>query len=175
MMLIQLVFKQIFNTFLYIYILGKYSRKLFCLINTIITDFLGFGIIQPILVFISLLISPIISLLISICKLLKIKNQKLKFYLDALLHRCTQGFYDTTIYHLIIKRFARIPAHNGFLVRRISGPGLASEYFYQVSSIEVLAGIESLIEQNQLKFYREYVERILRKPINEYQFVLIED
>jgi hypothetical protein len=80
--------------------------------------------------------------------------------------------YDKIVYHLIVKRFARIPAHNGFLARRTAGPGLAAEYFYQVSSPEVLAALEALIEQNELKVYRSYVEQILMKPVNEYRFVL---
>jgi hypothetical protein len=90
---------------------------------------------------------------------------------DALLHRCAYGIYDTILYHTIVKAFARIPTNDTFLARRISGPGLASEYFYQVSSPEVLAALESLIEQNQLKAYDLYVKRILMKPIVEYQFV----
>jgi hypothetical protein len=91
--------------------------------------------------------------------------------LDALLHRCTQGLYDQIIYHLVVKRFAKIPAHNGFLARRVAGPGLAAEYFYQVSSPEVLAALESLIERNELQVYRSYIERVLMKPVDEYRFV----
>lgn len=79
--------------------------------------------------------------------------------------------YDRIMYQLIVKRFARIPAHNNFLARRVAGPGLAAEYFYQVSSPEVLAALESLIEQNELRVYRSYVEAILMKPVDEYRFV----
>jgi hypothetical protein len=79
--------------------------------------------------------------------------------------------YDKIIYQLVVKRFARIPAHNGFLARRVAGPGLAAEYFYQVSSPEVLAALESLIEQNELKIYRSYIERLLMKPVDDYRFV----
>jgi hypothetical protein len=152
------------------FLLGEYGRKMFCLINIVVTDFFLCGIIQPILVLIALIASPICSLLTVICKLFR---KRILFilidYLDALLHRCTRGMYDKVIYHLVVKRFARIPAHNGFLARRIAGPGLASEYFYQVSSPEVLAALESLIEQNELKMYRLYVEQILMKPVEEYQ------
>ncbi len=81
--------------------------------------------------------------------------------------------YDTITYQLIVKRFARIPAHDSFLARRIAGPGLAAAYFYQVSSPEVLAALESLIEQNELKVYRSYVQNILMKPVDEYRFVWI--
>ncbi|CAF3538364.1 unnamed protein product [Adineta steineri] len=133
---------------------GEYGRKLFCLINIVITDFLCCGIIQPILVLIALIASPIASLLLVIY---------------ALLHRCTRGMYDTVIYQLVVKRFARIPAHDSFHARRIAGPGLASEYFYQVSSPEVLAALESLIEQKELQVYRTYVEQILMKPVDEYR------
>ncbi|CAF1139101.1 unnamed protein product [Rotaria sordida] len=133
---------------------GEYGRKFFCLINILITDFLLCGIIQPILVLIALIASPIASLLILIY---------------ALLHRCTRGLYDQIVFQLIVKRLARIPAHDGFLARRIAGPGLAAQYFYQVSSPEVLAALESLIEQNELKIYQSYIEQILMKPVNEYR------
>ena len=79
--------------------------------------------------------------------------------------------YDNVIYHLIVKRFARIPAHNSFLARRTAGPGLAAEYFYQVSSPEVLAALEALIEQKELRVYRAYIEEILMKPVDDYRFV----
>ncbi|CAF0780260.1 unnamed protein product [Adineta ricciae] len=133
---------------------GEYGRKLFCLINIIMTDLLCGGVVQPVLVVLALIASPIVALLLVIY---------------AFLHRCTRGMYDKIIYHLVVKRFARIPAHNGFLARRIAGPGLAAEYFYQVSSPEVLAALESLIEQNELKVYRTYVEQILMKPVDEYR------
>ncbi|CAF4692902.1 unnamed protein product, partial [Rotaria sp. Silwood2] len=133
---------------------GEYGRKFFCLINILITDFLLCGIVQPILVLIALVFSPITSLLILIY---------------ALLHRFAGGLYDIIVFKLIIKRLARIPAHDTFLARRIAGPGLAAQYFYQVSSPEVLAALESLIEQKELKMYRSYIEEILTKPINEYR------
>ncbi|UJR35359.1 hypothetical protein I4U23_028116 [Adineta vaga] len=133
---------------------GEYGRKLFCLINIIMTDFLCCGLIQPVLVLLALITSPIVALIL---------------VLFALLHRCTRGMYDRIIYHLVVKRFARVPAHNGFLARRIAGPGLAAEYFYQVSSPEVLAALESLIEQKELHVYQSYVEQILKKPIDEYR------
>lgn len=93
------------------------------------------------------------------------------FVSDALLHRCTAGIYDEIIYQIVVKRFARIPAHDSFLARRTAGPGLAAQYFYQVSSPEVLAALESLIEQNQLIVYQSYVEQLLNKPIDNYRLV----
>jgi hypothetical protein len=163
--------KQFFRLFTYFFFSGEYGRKIFCLINIVITDFICCGLIQPILVLIALVASPIISLLLVICKLFLLFAIFLIIDLDACLHRCTRGMYDNVIYHLIVKRFARIPAHNGFLARRVAGPGLAAEYFYQVSSPEVLAALEALIEQNELRVYRSYIEQILMKPVDEYRFV----
>ncbi|CAF2071959.1 unnamed protein product, partial [Rotaria magnacalcarata] len=133
---------------------GEYGRKLFCVINILVTDFLLCGIVQPILVLIALIATPITSVLLVIY---------------ALLHRYSRGMYDRIMYHLIIKHRARVPAHDGFLARRIAGPGLAAEYFYQVASPEVLAALESLIEQNELKVYRSYIEQILNKPLEDYR------
>ena len=36
------------------------------------------------------------------------------------------------MFHLIIKKHARIPASNSWVARRTKGPGMASNYFYQV-------------------------------------------
>jgi hypothetical protein len=38
----------------------------------------------------------------------------------------------SAIFNLVIKKRARVPAGDSFVVRRIAGPGLASNYFYQV-------------------------------------------
>jgi hypothetical protein len=37
------------------------------------------------------------------------------------------------MYHVIIKHQAKVPSHDTFVARRIEGPGLASNHFYQVS------------------------------------------
>ena len=40
--------------------------------------------------------------------------------------------WDTFMFHAVIKKRGRVPAQDGFIARRIAGPGLASNYFYQV-------------------------------------------
>lgn len=44
-------------------------------------------------------------------------------------------FWDTAMFHLLIKNRGRIPASDSFVVKRIAGPGLASDYFYQVIQV----------------------------------------
>jgi hypothetical protein len=41
--------------------------------------------------------------------------------------------WDAAAFHLLIKKRGRVPASDSFVVKRIAGPGLASNYFYQVS------------------------------------------
>ena len=40
------------------------------------------------------------------------------------------------MFHGVIKKRGRVPAQDGFIARRIAGPGLASNYFYQASKSE---------------------------------------
>lgn len=48
--------------------------------------------------------------------------------------------YDAVLFYTIIRRFARVPARNGFGIRRIKGPGLQSQFYFQISSdLAVLA------------------------------------
>lgn len=41
--------------------------------------------------------------------------------------------WDAAAFHMLIKKRGRVPASDSFVVKRIAGPGLASNYFYQVS------------------------------------------
>ena len=44
-----------------------------------------------------------------------------------------RGVWDAFMFHAVIKKRARVPASDSFVARRIAGPGLASNYFYQVN------------------------------------------
>jgi hypothetical protein len=41
--------------------------------------------------------------------------------------------WDAATFHMLIKKRGRVPASDSFVVKRVAGPGLASNYFYQVS------------------------------------------
>jgi hypothetical protein len=41
--------------------------------------------------------------------------------------------WDAGTFHLLIKKRGRVPASDSIVVKRIAGPGLASNYFYQAS------------------------------------------
>lgn len=53
----------------------------------------------------------------------------------AVIRYWVRVFWDTVMFHLVIKNRGRIPASDSFVVKRIAGPGLASDYYYQVSDL----------------------------------------
>ena len=53
----------------------------------------------------------------------------------GLMRRSCRGLWDTFMYQAVIKSRARVPARDSFVARRIAGPGLASNYFLQVSFV----------------------------------------
>ena len=54
------------------------------------------------------------------------------FLVVGVTRRSCRGLWDTFMYQAVIKSRARVPARDSFVARRISGPGLASNYFLQV-------------------------------------------
>jgi hypothetical protein len=73
---------------------GEYGRKFFTLINIIMTDFILCGIVQPILVSITFIASPIVALLIVICKRTNCNATVVDTDCDAMLSRC----FSTPVY-----------------------------------------------------------------------------
>jgi len=51
----------------------------------------------------------------------------------GVLRRGLRSVWDAFVFHAVIKKRGLIPSRDGFTVRRIAGPGLASSYFFQVS------------------------------------------
>ena len=43
---------------------------------------------------------------------------------------------------------------DGFLARRIAGPGLAGAYFYQIRTEQALFALETKMELDQLRAYK---------------------
>ena len=78
------------------------------------------GCLQPIAaIIVAVLLCPVISFLILTI---------------AVIRYWTRVVWDTTMFHLVIKNRGRIPASDSCVVKRIAGPGLATDYYYQVTS-----------------------------------------
>ena len=74
-------------------------------------------------------------------------------FLGCLLSGLRKGLrdaYDAVIFQLLIKPLARMPLSDNFLARRIAGPGIASTYYYQISTEQALAALETAMDLDRL-------------------------
>jgi len=62
----------------------------------------------------------------------------------------TRIFYDFLVFYLIIKPRSRLPVKNTFLARRIQGPGLVSDFYFQIDPELALVSLQVLIEEKEL-------------------------
>lgn len=80
--------------------------------------------------------------------------------------------WDTAMFHLVIKNRGRIPASDSFIVKRIAGPGLASDYYYQIRPEQALAAFEAKLELDELLAFQQEMERLITQPQRDFtQFV----
>lgn len=62
-----------------------------------------------------------------------------------------------------------MPASEGCLVRRIAGPGLDADFYYQIGKEQALAAMEARLEADRLLAYRRQTERLIRRPAEEFR------
>ena len=102
-------------------------------------NFIGIGFLKPIFCgFVAFVVCPLGALFGCFLSILR------KGLRDA---------YDTVIFQLLIKPLARMPLSDNFVARRIAGPGIASTYYYQISTEQSLAALETAMELDKLETY----------------------
>lgn len=70
----------------------------------------------------------------------------------------------------IIKRYAAVPKENvKFLIQRISGPGLASNYFFQIQPNLALLSLLANLEKESLARSRAQIEGWIQEPLQVLQ------
>ena len=91
------------------------------------------GVLQPLLCTIGLLLSPIAAAVIAAW---------------AVARKSLRHAWDITIFELVIRKRARVPAGDSFVARRIGGPGMAGNFFYQIKTEQAL--VASLVSHHHL-------------------------
>lgn len=86
----------------------------------------------------------------------------------GLCRRNLRGFWDTVMYYIVIKPRARVPINDSFVAKRISGPGLASNYFYQIEPEQALAAFESKLEREELDAWKMEITRLIEQPKGDF-------
>ncbi|XP_026671760.1 uncharacterized protein LOC108627846 isoform X2 [Ceratina calcarata] len=116
------------------------------------------GCLQPIAaLFVALVLCPIVSFVI-------LTVAVIRYWIRAV--------WDTIMFHLVIKNRGRIPASDSFVVKRIAGPGLTSNYYYQIRPEQALAAFEARLELDELLAFQQETERLITQPQRDFsQFV----
>lgn len=81
----------------------------------------------------------------------------------------TKYLYDLLVYHLILRYRARIPSADGndrSLVRRISGPGLGTHYFYLVGYDLALVLLHKWLEECEMYAYVNQMKNKIGIPLD---------
>ncbi|XP_075230474.1 uncharacterized protein LOC142329675 isoform X3 [Lycorma delicatula] len=128
------------------------------ILEALIWDVFICGLIQPLLVlFLAVIICPVVSFII----------------VTVGLFRCWLRLsWDAIVFHLIIKKRGRIPACDSFVVKRIAGPGLTNNYYFQIRPEQALAAFEAKLELDELSAYQHQVEQKILQPQKDFsQFV----
>lgn len=93
-------------------------------------------------------------------------------FIDAVFRYGFRLLWDHIAFHLIIRKRGRIPACDSFVVKRVSGPGLANDYYFQIKSEQALAAFEAKMELDELLAYQQFTEMMILQPQKDFsQFV----
>lgn len=99
-------------------------------------------------------------------------NKSHCYFLVAVSRYWLRLFYDSLIFHTIIKKYGRIPTSDGFLAKRIVGPGLKDNYYFKIRPEQALASLDIHMEMDELNAYQQQMERLILQPQKDYsQFV----
>ncbi|KAK7072695.1 hypothetical protein SK128_010140, partial [Halocaridina rubra] len=114
----------------------------------------GLGALQPILALITAaVICPFFAAVV---------------LLYGVIRRGLRHIWDTFMFHAVIKKRGRIPASDSFLVKRIAGPGLHNDFYYQISCEQALSAFEARLELDELAVHQRETEYIIYKPLITY-------
>jgi hypothetical protein len=80
------------------------------------------------------------------------------------LRAAARSLYDELLFAVVIRRLGRVPARDGFLARRVEGPGVSASFYYQVSPGLVLLVLQATMEQEEIRIYQEKTEAEIRGP-----------
>lgn len=123
-------------------------RPLVSLVPSIFWNIGVLGVIQPVIcTLVSLVICPVLAGIITTAS----------FTRKGIRHT-----WDMVMFNAIIKKRARIPAGDSFIVKRVSGPGLASNFFYQVKTEQALVALEARMEMDEIEAYK--VKNFIKIP-----------
>nr|CAH7734906.1 unnamed protein product [Callosobruchus chinensis] len=129
-------------------------NRYFVLCEALLWNIAVQGLMQPVAaVIIAAILCPVVTLVI-------LGGGVARYWLRLL--------WDMATFHLIIKKRGRIPASDSFVVKRIAGPGLANDYYFQISPEQALAAFEAKMEWDELDAYQSVMENTIMQPQKDF-------
>ena len=124
------------------------------------------GHIMPIfyLVIYKIFLLVFLQFLFAISAIFTLPFVSLFWAITAFIFRIVRFFWDNLLYYLIIRNRGRIPVTDSFVARRISGPGLATNYYYQIDPNQVLIKLEFDLESKELHLYEDFMTCLIDRP-----------
>ena len=124
------------------------------------------GHIMPIFYFViyKIFILVFLQFLFAISVILTLPFVSLFWTIMAFIFRISRFFWDNLMYFCIIRNRGRIPVTDSFVARRISGPGLATNYYYQIDPNQVLIKLEFDLESKELHLYESFMTCLIDRP-----------
>lgn len=155
------------------------SENRYCIIlETLVWNILIQGCLQPIVaILVAAVLCPIASVVICLGKYhaqcsIHPANSLLLFFTVGLGRYWLRLLWDSLTFHLFIKKCGRVPASDSLAVKRIAGPGLALDYFFNIKPEQALAAFEAKMELEELNAYQQSMESIILQPQKDFsQFV----
>ena len=130
------------------------GRPTTALLPSLIWHLLLQGLLQPVLCTLGLLLCPIGTAAIGGW---------------ALARKSLRHAWDTTIFELVIRKRARVPAGDSFVARRIGGPGMAGNFYYQIKTEQALVALEARMEMDELEAFKEQLANVISSPLEVYR------
>lgn len=89
--------------------------------------------------------------------------------LVALLRWVGVRCWDALLFHSVVKRRARVPLGDSWMVTRVAGPGLSQDHLFQVNPEQALAAFLAKVESEQLLIYGQQTEKQILEPLKAYE------
>lgn len=131
-----------------------HRNRFFILFEAVFWNIVVQGCLQPLAaIFVALILCPLICFVI-------LAGGVARYWFRLV--------WDTTLFHLLIRKRGRIPACDSFAVKRIAGPGLASDYYFQISPEQALAAFEAKMEWDELAAFQTVMENTIVQPQKDF-------
>ncbi|KAI8435623.1 hypothetical protein MSG28_003890 [Choristoneura fumiferana] len=80
-----------------------------------------------------------------------------------------RALWEAVAWRALIRRMARVPAHDSAFCRRVDGPGLRSRTHYQLTCAQAVAAVAARGELLALGEWAAACERAVARPLHDYQ------